>query len=198
MNNTLSKALIFVAGAAIGSVVAWKITKTRCDIIKKEELDSMEEYYSRKYKCQECEDKDFCEELDDDEDDEEDPTDEDLIEYYDDLVKSSGYIPDQDDKLKLKEKEGDEDMVYIEIIDPDAYGEEDYPTESLDYYEGDNVLTYCTGGVVEDPSKVVGADFASHFGDYGDRDKDTVFVRNHTLGIDFEILRDHGSYSEVH
>jgi len=46
MNNTLSKVLIFAAGAAVGSVAAWKICKDRYEAIIEEEINSVKEKFS--------------------------------------------------------------------------------------------------------------------------------------------------------
>lgn len=80
------------------------------------------------------------------------------------------------------------------VITPEEFDDSDYATESLDYYEGDGVLVDAYGDVVEDVADMVGADFASHFGEY---EEDTVYVRNDAREMDYEICRDLGSYSEV-
>ena len=45
--NTLVKAFIFVAGAAIGSAVTWKVVKNKYEQITQEEIKSVKEEYSR-------------------------------------------------------------------------------------------------------------------------------------------------------
>ena len=80
------------------------------------------------------------------------------------------------------------------IISPEEYEEGDYAKESLDYYEGDEVLVDPFGDIVDNVDEIVGEDFASHFGEY---EKDTVYVRNDMTEIDYEILRDYRAYSEI-
>ena len=45
MNSTLSKVLIFAAGAAIGSAVTWKLIKEKYERIAQEEIDSVKEVF---------------------------------------------------------------------------------------------------------------------------------------------------------
>ena len=44
--NLLNNVLIFAAGVGIGSVVTWKIVKTKYDQIIQEEIDSVKEAFS--------------------------------------------------------------------------------------------------------------------------------------------------------
>ena len=48
MKSTLNKVIIFAAGAVIGSLVAWKLTKTKYEKIMIEEEQSLREYYNRR------------------------------------------------------------------------------------------------------------------------------------------------------
>ena len=179
MNNTLSKFLIFTAGAAIGSVVTWKLVKTKYEKIANEEIESVREYYANKNK----------EKLTDEaygEDDEE--PDGSGREEYETLVRDMGYSGEN----KKEEAKVEDNRPYV--ISPEEYEDSDYNTEALDYYEGDGVLVDAYGDVVENVDELVGADFASHFGEY---ERDTVYVRNDETEIDYEICRDLRSYSEV-
>ena len=45
MNDTLNKVFIFAAGAIIGSVVTWKIVKTKYEQIANEEIESVKERF---------------------------------------------------------------------------------------------------------------------------------------------------------
>ena len=46
--DLLIKGMIFLAGGAIGSLVTWKLVKTKYEQIADEEIDSMREYYTIK------------------------------------------------------------------------------------------------------------------------------------------------------
>lgn len=186
MNSGLSKFLIFATGAAIGSVVTWKLVETRYARIANEEIESVREYYANKDK----------EKLTDEaygEDDEESDTEEneETIEMkdYRKIIAAAGYSDKvEEDKNMVNEKP------YV-ISPEDADDRDDYELEQLDYYEGDETLVDSFGDVVEDIDGTVGADFASHFGDY---EQDTVYVANDETKTVYEICRDYRSYAEVY
>ena len=179
MNSTLSKIIIFATGAAIGSVVTLELVKEKYKTFyakrSEEEIESVREMYSKKYGKHE---------------DSEAVTEPDERDQAKEIAEKFGYVISENNETE----ETDMDRPYV--IDPDEFGESDYATETLDYYEGNGVLVDAFGEVVKNPAEIVGEDFADHFGDYGDRDKDTVFIRNDSQGIDYEICRDYGSFSE--
>lgn len=183
MNSTLSKIIIFATGAAIGSVVTLELVKEKYKTFyakrSEEEIESVREMYSKKYGKHE--DSEAVTEPD------EKSVERDQAK---EIAEKFGYVISENNETE----ETDMDRPYV--IDPDEFGESDYATETLDYYEGNGVLVDAFGEVVKNPAEIVGEDFADHFGDYGDRDKDTVFIRNDSQGIDYEICRDYGSFSE--
>lgn len=188
MNNTLNKILIFSAGAAVGSVVTWKLLKTKYEQLTREEVESVREAFAAEEK-KEVAKEEVVE--DSDEPDESEGTSE-LKEYKATLI-GAGYLSEHDELLAEKEVYDKMDRPYV--ISPDDFGDPDvgYDTESLDYFEGDGVLTDSFGEVVENVDELVGADFANHFGDY---EEHSVFIRNDEMEVDYEILRDYRSYSE--
>lgn len=171
--NILSNTIIFIAGAAIGSVVTWRLVKTKYEQIANEEIESMREHYNNKKKS--------SAEINESEE----PTDEDR---YGDIVKNSNYETYSD------EIEEDEEMEKPYVIPPEEFGDCDYPTLSLTYYEGDGVLANDRDEIILNIDELVGEDFATHFGEY---EEDSVFVRNDGMGVDYEILKDYGSHSEL-
>ena len=81
--NILSNAIMFAAGAAVGSVVTWKLIKTKYEQLVQEEIESVREVYSR-----DKSDKDIEEE-----EEETDPDDESYDrEEYEELVRGTGYV----------------------------------------------------------------------------------------------------------
>lgn len=178
MNSGLSKFLIFATGAAIGSVVTWKIVKNKYEQIANEEIESVREYYAKKDK-EKLTDEVYGE-------DEEEPDTE--MKEYRKIISEAGYSEEvkEDDKTMVDDKPF--------VISPEDAEDSDYATECLDYYEGDETLVDAFGDVVEDIEGTVGADFASHFGEY---EQDTVYVQNDAHELIYEICRDYRSYSEV-
>lgn len=187
MNRTLSNLLLFTAGAALGSLVTWRIFKSRYEIV----------------------DEDYDEEPDDPvegDDRNKSESTETKIDYnkkpplkdYVKMVENYGYKP----KTHMEEVEeelangehGDEDVYEPFIIRPEEYGElHAYETLSLNYY-ADGVLTDDLDNPIEDVESLVPADFADHFGEYDDN---AVFVRNDNLECDYEILRDLRKFTDV-
>lgn len=177
MNNTsLSKVVIFAAGAAIGSAVTWKLLYNRYEQRLEEEIDSYKEARSRRERVKE-EESDIPEE---------DP--EISRAEYEEIIKEAGYAT----QSEIEEENDDVEEPYV--ISPDEFDELDsYNTVSLTYYE-DGVLTDDDNEIVEDIAGTVGKNFARHFGDY---EEDAVHIRNDSRKCDYEILRDSRRYSDI-
>ena len=176
MNKTiLSNIGMFVAGAAIGSLVTWKLVKTKYERIAQEEIDSVKEVFSKR--------EEKSSEKDIDEDDSE-------TESLEDIIDESCYKTESTDKEEKKEM-NNSDRPYV--ITPEEFGDSDYAIISLTYYT-DGTVTNEKNKIVANVDELIGLDSLDHFGEYED---DSVFVRNDALQIDFEILKDWRDYSEV-
>jgi hypothetical protein len=70
-----------------------------------------------------------------------------------------------------------------------------YEQATLTYFEGDDVLVDGKDEVVDDREITVGDDNLSRFG-HGAADHDMVYIRSEQLSMEFEIIRDHGSYTK--
>lgn len=194
-SSTLSNVLIFTAGLAIGSVVTWKLLKTRYEQIAQEEIDSVYEAISRRDEVEETGDS-VAEDLKDGIERAGEGFEKageavrkaaiDIREYAETLSKNN-YTNYNDAKEAIKVK-----RPYV--IPPEDFGElDDYDTISLTYYS-DGVLADDMDEIVEDVDDIVGRDSLSHFGEYED---DSVFVRNDNMRADYEILLDERKYSDV-
>lgn len=184
--NILSKAVIFVAGAAVGSLVTWKIVKTKYEQIAQEEIDSVKELYSKRAE----------QESEPDKNEEQVEVSEEDVKEYKEIIKASNYVTESNTtEIQNDKKEDEEDMDRPYVISPDEFDENGYETISLTYY-ADGVLVDEFGGKIDesDWDEMIGADFAEHFGEYED---DSVFVRNDSFRIDYEILKDLRNFSEV-
>lgn len=190
MNNTLTNVIIFVAGAAVGSAVTYKIVKTKYERILQEEIDDVKATYAnREITLKDIADVASKNGIDMDVDIT--PSEEDRSEYESIIEKANylGYVTE-----KLSNDKEEPDMVKPYVISPGEVGECDYPVMSLTYYEGDGVLTDSFDKIIRNVDEIVGEDFADHFGEYED---DSVFVRNEEQEVDYEILKDYRSYSEI-
>ena len=174
--SKVSTIFAFTLGVAAGAVVSWRLLKKRYEELADEEIASVKEWYARKYENE-------------DEPEEVSPRREhkQVVDPKKYEAIASQYNTESDDK------EGEEmDEPYV--IPPEEYGEEDgYETGCLTYY-ADGVLTDDADNIIENIDATVGADFASHFGEYED---DSVFVRNPVYATDYEILADSRAYSEI-
>ena len=194
MNNTLSKIIMFAAGAAIGSVVTWKLVKTKYEQIALEEIESIRELYA-----QSEEEGSDDEEGDRREEDESyEPSEEDKAEY-DRIVKGANYVAYAASKIpitpqnEVKPREEEKSMNKPYIIRPEEFDENGYQTVTL-YCFADGVITDEMENRIEDVKELVVEDVMDHFGEY---EEDSVYVRNDERELDIEILRDCRKFSEV-
>lgn len=189
MNNTLSKILVFTIGAAVGSAVTWKVTKTFYERIAQEEIDSVKEsYYNRFGEAEHSSEEEAAEAPD--EYYEEEKAQEKDKEEYEELIHSEEYASATRIKYEAEEVR-DVELPYV--IKPEEYGECDYVMQSFTRFT-DGVVTNERGKIVKNTDELLGKDFASHFGEYED---DSVFIRNDKAKIDFEILQDWRAFSEL-
>lgn len=176
MNSKVFGVFTFIAGAAIGSLVTWKVTKTKYEQIAKEEIESVKEVFTVKKNEESSEEA------------ETEPEPKSKAQEYVDRLNELKYGDAED----IKEEGVDVMRPYV--ISPDEFAERDgYDTVSLTYYE-DGILTDEEDNPIKDIDTVVGIESLSHFGEYED---DSVFVRNDDLKLDFEILRDVRKYQDI-
>lgn len=199
MMSTLNKVIIFAVGVAIGSAVAWKLTKSKYEKIMIEEEKSMREYYNNKVKTYEDAANtlhDFYHEKEKREEtkkesetkpeSEESKVLKDLKDRYSEILKDHKYTIDEPCY------DGGEDRPYV--IPPEEFGNADeYDIISLNYY-ADGVLADDWNDPIEDLEATVGEDFASHYGEYED---DCVYVRNNRLKVEYEILKSLSKFSDI-
>ena len=208
MDSTLKGVLIFVLGAAAGSLATWKLIEKKYKDIAQEEIDSVKDTFSKMKKNEypdKLEDYPDFEEFDDSDDSydsDEEPKSEqkidrnnkpDIVEYAKILSETgyTNYAERQDKKEKKGVEPVEDERPYV--ISPDEFGEKDgYENVTLTYY-ADGVLTDYFDNVISNVDEVVGFDSLDHFGEYED---DVVFVRNEKMETDYEILRDLRDFNE--
>jgi hypothetical protein len=71
-----------------------------------------------------------------------------------------------------------------------------WDNETWTYYEVDKVLVDQQEKIVAEPEKMLWADFVKNFGEISG-DKDVLYARDPMCMTDYEIVRVHGSYSEI-
>lgn len=205
MNSVIKNIAIFTVGLAIGSAVSYIYNSKKFNAQLDDEIEKTKSYYENKYlKTEESVEKDSTVE----EPINAEKTEEYLkmINRYDSpavksdeketkKIKATFYDP-LTDEIEEVEVEGNmtNDELKPYVISPDEFGETDYKIISLNYY-ADNVLTDEFDNIIDDVEGTVGEASLDTFGEYED---DTVFVRNDSLEIDYEICADLRAYSEIY
>ena len=180
--DILSKVLLFAAGAIVGSVVTYKLTKA------KYEQDEYEDYYEEEKEpdISESETKEVEQTLTASV---KDTVKEDMVRYHK-IVKRSGYAEESD----VTEKKEGKDVDRPYAITPDEFAELDgYRTETL-YYYADGILADEDDNIIEDVDDIVGEENLTTFEE--DKRFDSIYIRNDACKTDYEILRDLDCYSD--
>ena len=213
MNNKVFNAILFTAGAAVGSTVAWFIAKTKYEQIAQEEIDSVKNEYNHLSKL--VRNKFGAVTYDDGELDAEDEFEdnESYSDYNRDLTEdereaneyyklagkyNSSCNADGNHENDEEGDVGDEDEVqYINgpyVICPEDFANNPpgFNAQSLDYF-ADGILAD-GWGVQLDIDETIGEDAINHFGEYAD---DLVYVRNERKELDYEVTKDPRTYEEA-
>lgn len=196
--------VIFVAGAAVGSITTWYCVKKKYEQIAREEIQSVKEVFAKNAQNHHDAEIDISESQEKAVMAREKPS---VAEYAKKLSEtgytnySNSIMVDDDDQEEKSDDPGAEPGKYFGdpdadpyVIPPEEFGEkDDYDRISLTYY-ADHILADDNDQLLEDVEGTVGFESLTHFGEYED---DSVFVRNDRLKIDYEILRDERKYSDV-
>ena len=188
--------LCFVAGAAIGSVVTWKLIEKKYKDLADEEIESViETFKNRKPRIT----KDNVKE-----------TVEKVINKYkepkeivEDIVNAERYYIENEEEIDEDDEsnytvnvDNDIEVVTPYVITPEQFGEyNEYGTKTLTYYAA-NVLTDEIDNPItsEEMITMIGIDALDHFGEYED---DSVYIRDEMNEMDYEILKSEKMFSEI-
>ena len=188
--------LCFVAGAAIGSVVTWKLIEKKYKDLADEEIESViETFKNRKPRITKDEVKETVEKVIN--------KFKEPKETVEDIVTSEGYYTEDEEETE----EDDESNYTVDVdpgvevivpyvITPEQFGEYDeYGTKTLTYY-ADNVLTDEIDSPITSDEMItmIGPDALDHFGEYED---DSVYIRDEMNEMDYEILKSEKKFSEI-
>lgn len=173
-NQWLSNVAIFTIGAAIGSVVTWKLLKTKYERIAQEEIDSVKEAFLER--------------------DEKEQIEKEMVKEYENVI--SSYIPIDTRVMLDNEKPGPVKVDRTEpyVISPDMYGEADFEMMNLTYYADGVLVVDVEDRIVKDIVDMIGPDAIGSIGEYQD---DVVHVRDEDNNIDYEIVRDPRKYIDA-
>ncbi len=179
--SMLTKVFIFTMGAAVGSLVTWKIVKTKYEKIAQEEIDSVKEVFSRK-------ENQIYEHII-----RENSAEEHKIEAKPDLQELAEQIKTLKYVIEAEEKSEVKDRPYVISAEEFGQADDDYDIVSLNYY-ADEVLTDDFDIPIVNADDVVGLESFKHFGEYVE---DVVYVRNDKLKAEYEIVRMDEKYSDI-
>lgn len=112
-----------------------------------------------------------------------------------DNSESDDDVWDQDKEEAYRASIGDDEPYVISHMEYNE-NENDYQQTSLTYFVEDDVLVDEKETPIDAVDMVVGEGNLTRFG-HGVMDNRIVFVRNDKLGMDFEIVKNDGSYSKL-
>ena len=188
--------LCFVTGAAIGSIVTWKLIEKKYKDLADEEIESVKETFkNRKSRITKDEVKETVEKVIN--------KFKEPKETVENIVTSEGYYTEDEEETE----EDDESNYTVDVdpgvevivpyvITPEQFGEYDeYGTKTLTYY-ADNVLTDEIDSPITSDEMItmIGPDALDHFGEYED---DSVYIRDEMNEMDYEILKSEKMFSEI-
>lgn len=166
--------LCFITGAAIGSVVTWKIVEKKYKELADEEIASVVETFKNKNKKKKTKEE----------------VKEAVTNILDNSTEKMESIIEKNDYTAKVEKH-----VIPYVIKPEEYGENnEYGTKSLTYYADEILADEMDEPITEDIELMLGPNALSHFGEYED---DSVYIRDEEKGIDYEILKSEKCFSEI-
>ena len=200
MKKTLFNVFLFTAGAAVGSLVTWKVVKTKYERIMQEEIDSVKETW-RSLGQAESRDNVASENDTNEDEDEPEPCEDEVEEdpvMIDYAILASRYNRCSDERAQIDEKGGGAAGV-VDTIAPYVIPPEDFADGNYDHEL--HCVTYYSDGILADDwweildiDDTIGEESLNHIGDYSE---DVVHVRNEHLKRDYEVTRDPRKYSEV-
>lgn len=188
--------LCFVAGAAVGSVVTWKLIEKKYKDLADEEIESViETFKNRKPRITKDEVKETVEKVIN--------KWKEPKETVEDIVTAEGYsieneeeIDEDDESNYTVNVDNNIEVITPYVITPEQFGEyNEYGTKTLTYY-ADNVLTDEIDNPItlDEMVTMIGPDALDHFGEYED---DSVYIRDETNEMDYEILKSEKMFSEI-
>jgi len=216
MNKNITALISFVAGAVIGVAASYKMAEKKYNDIANDEITSVKEMFNDRLNAESNKEKEVCKyelqsaTLAPDTDDQDskpvvaeerkttmNPS---LAEYKSTITKVAydqmwkGDTKEETEVVKEVEKEDEDERIYV--ISPDEFNTlEDYGSETF-YYTADNYVINSDMEELSDSQIAlsIGQDPVGHFGEYDD---DSVYVRNETRKIDYEILLSEKNIFEI-
>ena len=188
--------LCFVTGAVIGSVVTWKLIEKKYKDLADEEIESViETFKNRKPRITKDEVKETVEKVINKWKDPKE-TVENIVTAERYSIENEEEIDEDDESNYTIDVDPGVEVITPYVITPEQFGEyNEYGTKTLTYY-ADNVLTDEIDNPItlDEMVTMIGPDALDHFGEYED---DSVYIRDETNEMDYEILKSEKMFSEI-
>lgn len=206
----MKNVFIFLAGAAVGSVVTWKVVEKRYRDLADEEIESVKETFRNRLVNDTEEEKETVVQKEENSE---------VVknrERIEEIIKNNNYQVGVDTAEEGTESQQVEEIIEVEddeedytvpvevgnnssvpyVISEEEYGEFGNEEKTLIYYS-DYILTDEDDDVITDPESVIG-NALKEFDKPTTVPIERVYVRDEANEIDYIILRSEKSYSEVY
>lgn len=184
MNTKIRDVFMFAIGAAVGSVVTWKLIENKYKQIADEEIESVKESFGKRFEPKEVEPEvmETTNKI----------TLKPSLTEFAKRLSDEGYVAYSNSEITMKG--GGESVLESKpfVIDPDEFGELEYECVNLTYY-ADGVLTDDWDNVIWLVDDTVGEESLTHFSD----SNHVIYVRNDRLKTDYEIVLDSREFSTM-
>lgn len=184
MNNTIKKLILFFTGAAVGSAstyVTYKYTKAKK---MDAEFEEMRDIYKKKI---EEISKTVDAAIEKSQERENTPEEKSITNQVKPSVKKMAKdYQEAAEKYSAEKNMTKPSRSLPKVIKPEEFGEiDDYECVTLTYIEKDEIFLDVSDEIVDAAMRNVGKANLNHFSDY---EPDVLYVRNESLGIDYEII----------
>lgn len=122
------------------------------------------------------------------------PTGRNVFTNYQARTEADESVWDYDEEAKIR-LALDASVPYIIHVDEFRENHAEHDQYTYTYYEADDVMANERDQTIDDLDETVGLGNLGRWG-HGSNDSNIVYVRNERLRLDFEIVRDRGSFAE--
>lgn len=208
----IKNSMIFIAGAAAGACGMWFYSKKHFEELNEADLLAEKEHYRQRIeelidKYETCNTtKDISDEFDREEAKKLAKSNNEYKEAIAASTNYSDYFKGSENAERemfrtssIKEEEEDDDNDIPKegpfTITPDDYVElNGFDKVTLTYYEEDGVFANIEDEIFDGGLNAIGKDNLEDFGIY---EEGVLYVRNESMGCDYEVILEHGSYSDI-
>lgn len=186
-------ALLFVAGVVVGGTSGYFVTKKALEMKfeadMSEQIQEVKDYYKLLRKEAPFDTPEATQAVNYKE----------LIESYQNGTIEVESEESQVSYAEVVEPEGpvrNPELPYVISVEEFMEERDEFEKNTVTYFDGDDVLCDEREAVIPDVENTVGTDSLTKFG-VDSNDSKVVYVRNEKLAIDYEIILDDRSYSDV-